>query len=1167
VSDVQLEVRRGKARPLLYTLTETGFVIGSVPGCDLRLPGSDLPPLLGLIINGTGGLGIRKLVATAPLLVNGQSTSSAHLADGDRIQLGPVELVIHVPGLSAKCPDTVNQPVSVIRAQREPGEAVQGDDGKSSEAIRKEYATLRQQLYDRYRERRDRLAGLQEAVSRGAAKVQERKRELDAEVAQVAIQREEDATRQAEVSARADELKRVQLQLQEQQDLLKLHREELHQEWSDRQAQFEAKECRLSEESQDLEKKRVEYQADLVRLDRMTATLDQRQKEIDDRTRALEEQGRRLAQERQEIDAQTRQVEAHRQQLEAEAARIEQQKTETEMAKAELAKRAAAQEGQQVVLTQLRTRLERMREDLRREDQLITEQRARQEESEADLRSRMQELQRQRAEFADDQRRRMEETRQSEERRTMLEADMVRVRQLQDKLAVDEEQLGLHKTALDAREAEVTEEAVLLKARSLQIMETQERLASERQALRQREADLSQTELAREALQEQLRRRSEELAERQRLLAEKDRQQAEAVSALELKRAELDHERHAAEERLVTLEQDLQRRLTETAQFDQAISQREEFLQQNIERLKQSGRVIGQARKQLREERLAYEAEKQQGEVAAAQRLVEFDALRKEAAGLQQQLSQWAGHTQAAAEHLMRARDQLRGHLAELHAYARQAREDLEGGRSQVQAEADKLQLQGLALLRSKDDHRLAVAAFRQQLIEWQGQVGEMKQSLGQNETRLEQRRAEVDAASVRLARQAEQLEAQEREVTERRDEMERHLSEMQGWYRRKLRELTERFFADTVVAEKSEDKPTPAIQDAANTGVETSGILALTGDVDPGDRKLGDLLQSLQLVDPDTLSVLLVEARKQRQSLRQVLLASGYVTLYQLALIEAGNLDGLMLGPVRVMDRLSVSARETVYRVFDPRLAHDAAGAGDGYAVLRHLAEAEMADAFHLDEFRQRFLAASKVRHPNLAAMLEVLEIQNRPAVLQEWITGLAATDWPALFSVAGVWYRLLGQVALGLHAVHQAGLVHGHLHPSRLILNAGGTLKICGLGEPRWLAQPGTLAAHPGSAPVEPGTADDLAALGRIAIDWANGPAGRPKAGKGKGRPRAVEAILQRLNVDDGTKRYSSAADLLEDLDRVSDDVPANPEAWARLLRHVRDNGQEEKVVRQSA
>src|SRR5207253_443967 len=107
--------------------------------------------------------------------------------------------------------------------------------------------------------------------------------------------------------------------------------------------------------------------------------------------------------------------------------------------------------------------------------------------------------------------------------------------------------------------------------------------------------------------------------------------------------------------------------------------------------------------------------------------------------------------------------------------------------------------------------------------------------------------------------------------------------------------------------------------------------ILSLTEPVDVGDRQLGKLLIDLELIDRDTLKALLVGGRRQRRSLREVLLASSVVTLYQLALIEAGNVAGLMLGPVRVIDRLRVTVHETVYRVFDPRHGRE--------AVLRHLA------------------------------------------------------------------------------------------------------------------------------------------------------------------------------------------------------------------------------------
>jgi hypothetical protein len=313
--------------------------------------------------------------------------------------------------------------------------------------------------------------------------------------------------------------------------------------------------------------------------------------------------------------------------------------------------------------------------------------------------------------------------------------------------------------------------------------------------------------------------------------------------------------------------------------------------------------------------------------------------------------------------------------------------------------------------------------------------------------------------------------------------------------------------------------------------------ILSLTGEVEAGDRQLGDLLRSMELVDADTLTALLVEARRQRRSLRQLLLAGGYLTLYQMALIEAGNLDGLVLGPVRLIDRLRATPREAVYRVFDPRRG--------GEALLRHLAEEEMQDAVRPDEFRQRFRAAAAVQHPHLAATLEVLDIAGRPAVLQEWLTALPSSDWPALAAVPGVWYRLVCQAALGLHTLHQAGLAHGHLTAGLIVLTAGGTVKLCGVGEPGWLAVPPLTE--------EEDSAADLLALGRIAAGWAElGAAGR-KGGRPKGLPDSLQAVVQRLTAEAPEARFPSSAALLEELERAGADIPPNGAAWERLLRLV--------------
>src|SRR5262249_46744225 len=256
------------------------------------------------------------------------------------------------------------------------------------------------------------------------------------------------------------------------------------------------------------------------------------------------------------------------------------------------------------------------------------------------------------------------------------------------------------------------------------------------------------------------------------------------------------------------------------------------------------------------------------------------------------------------------------------------------------------------------------------------------------------------------------------------------------------------------------------------------------------------------------------------------------------------------VLGPVRVVDRLQATPQETVYRVFDPRRGQE--------ALLRHLAETEMLDAVRPDEFRQRF-AQAVLPHPHLAATLEVLEIAGRPAALQEWLTGLASPDWPPLAAVPGVWFRLLSQAALGLHTAHEAGLLHGHLHAGLVVLTVEGIVKLCGFGEPPWLAQPFDEV-------YEESAAGDLLALGRIAAAWT-GPAARRKGAKSKGMPESLQEILKRLTAGAAGERYISAAALLADLDHASGDVPANPEAWERLVRHAREHATLDVVLRKSA
>ena len=96
LATVRLEVRSGLGRATTYEVGDGGFLIGSVPGCDLRLPGANLPPIICVIGRSCDAAYLRRLAPVLPILVNGEAVAAASLKDGDTLRIGPIEIVLSV---------------------------------------------------------------------------------------------------------------------------------------------------------------------------------------------------------------------------------------------------------------------------------------------------------------------------------------------------------------------------------------------------------------------------------------------------------------------------------------------------------------------------------------------------------------------------------------------------------------------------------------------------------------------------------------------------------------------------------------------------------------------------------------------------------------------------------------------------------------------------------------------------------------------------------------------------------------------------------------------------------------------------------------------------------------------------------------------------------------
>jgi chromosome segregation ATPase len=1184
---VSVELRTGSALPTVHDIHDVGFLIGTVPGCDLRLPGSGLPSVICLISRYATGVQLRKLAPLLRITVNGEPAGAVALSDGDRIGIGPVELGMRIRENSGAAVGWVessrptNKPEAQARdshagleesthptkdaeqarrlaelekdlqrrekeistrrldlerretALRQPQSKALADPQQGELAsVHRELAELRRQLVTADEKSREYLAKQQAAVRQAAQNLQARKQEFERESRNQSELFNKWETAEAERKKLAEECR----QWREQSETMQgdLHR---------RSVELQSQDKALRQARADLDKSLSQHRADLVRLDRRQGDLEQREQELNSRSDELTRAHEQLRQNVVELEEQAAQMDEWHTKLAADAEALMKKQEEHQSATAQLHQRAAALEGQQAMLAALRTRLERMREELRTEEKQLAEQRVAHAASEADLQRLLKEAEELRAELENEKQLRESESAKFRERQALMESAVTHLREAQEAAGGQETALRQRETEIAAKSLELDERAAILEGRAQQLTALQERMTADRDALSAREAALAKAEQSLAGLQEQLRRRSEELSAAQKAQSEQGRKYDETIAALDARRKEIDRERQQAEEHIADTHkeldqrtEELNRRIGELEQVRSELVQREDTLVHSIERLKAAGRAVGQGRKELADERAQNEQEKQRAFASLSQAHRDFETAREEVIELQRRLPEMEAQAREAAARLTQAREQLHGHMAETYAYTRQSREDLELLRAQLRAEAERVRQQESALHRGRDEHRLAVAEFRRQLIDWHGQVEEFKRALARDENRLERKTAEVDRrvravdeAGQRLARQAEELEQQERAVVERRGEVERHLEDMRVWYRRKLRELAG--------IRDGEEKPEAAAQqgDVQDRGESAErDILSLTGDISAADRQLGDLLQSHQLVDAETLTALLIEARRQRRSLRQLLLAGNHLTLYQLALIEAGNLNALMMGPVRVVDRLRTIDKEVIYRVFDPRRNQE--------ALLRQLSEDEMLDAVRPDEYRQRFSAAAGLSHIHIAGTFEVLELAGRPAVLQEALKGLPSCDWPPLTGTPGVWYRLVNQAFLGIQAAHQAGLVHGHISVDSLLLTAEGVLKLCGFGEPAWLHDPSG----------EESTLNDIAALGAIAAAWAEH-AATGRRSRSKPMPDALQEVLHRLKSPDPAARFADASEVLEALERAGAEVPANAAAWDRFVRHV--------------
>jgi TolB-like protein len=291
---------------------------------------------------------------------------------------------------------------------------------------------------------------------------------------------------------------------------------------------------------------------------------------------------------------------------------------------------------------------------------------------------------------------------------------------------------------------------------------------------------------------------------------------------------------------------------------------------------------------------------------------------------------------------------------------------------------------------------------------------------------------------------------------------------------------------------------------------------------------------------------------------------------------------SGTRLGPYEIRCSLGRGGMGEVYRAADPRLGREVA--------VKILSADTASDPDSIRRFEKEARAVASLSHPHIVPLFDVGEAEGLRYVVTELVDGetlrslLQSGPLPTHEAA-----RIASEVAEGLAAAHEKGLVHRDIKPENIILARNGAARILDFGlvqriERRTFAETpeddptvgpesteiGTIAGTVGYMSPEqirgerPDGRSDIFSLGTVLYEMATGRRAfrgdsrietlnailkeEPDAGAvaHAGLPAEMDRILRRCLEKRPENRYHSAADLAHDLRAVAAEGATVPRSF---------------------
>ena len=152
-------------------------------------------------------------------------------------------------------------------------------------------------------------------------------------------------------------------------------------------------------------------------------------------------------------------------------------------------------------------------------------------------------------------------------------------------------------------------------------------------------------------------------------------------------------------------------------------------------------------------------------------------------------------------------------------------------------------------------------------------------------------------------------------------------------------------------------------------------------------------------------------------------------------------TLVGQTLGRYRIVEKIGAGGMGEVYRARDEHLARDVA--------IKVLPPGTLGDESARKRFHKEALTLSQLNHPNIATIHDFDTQQGVDFLVMEYIPGITLSEKIAGRPLPEKDVLRLGlQLAEGLAAAHEHGVVHRDLKPGNLQVTSDGRLKILDFG-----------------------------------------------------------------------------------------------------------------------